>query len=63
MVIARQSNEKRRGSFDKEAHRERNVVERLINRLEQFRRVATRYERRAPNYRAMLTIATIVLWA
>jgi transposase len=38
------------------------VVERLINRLKQFRRVATRYEKRAKNYRAMLTIAAIVLW-
>ena len=47
MVIARQDNEKRRGSFDEEAYRQRNVVERLINRLEQVRRVATRYEKRA----------------
>ena len=62
-VIARPSNEKRRGSFDKEAYRRRNVVERTINRLKQFRRVATRYEKRAVNYRAMLTIAAIVLWA
>ena len=62
-VIARQDNEKRRGGFDKEAYRGRNVVERLINRLKQFRRVATRYEKRAVNYRAMLTIAAIVLWA
>jgi transposase len=62
-VIARQNNEKRREYFDKEAYRERNVVERAINRLKQFRRVATRYEKRAVNYRAMLTIAAIVLWA
>jgi transposase len=62
-VITRQSDEKRRGSFDRDAYRERNVVERLINRLKQFRRVATRYEKRATNYRAMLTIAAIVLWA
>ncbi len=63
VVIARQKNERRRGNFDKEAYRERNdVVERAINRLKQFRRVATRYEKRAENYRAMLTIAAIVLW-
>jgi transposase len=37
-------------------------MERLINRLKQFRRVATRYEKRAVNYRAMLTIAAITLW-
>jgi transposase len=62
-VIAHRDNERRAGRFDKEAYRERNVVKRLIGRLKQFRRVATRYEKRAENYRAMLTIAAIVLWA
>jgi hypothetical protein len=38
------------------------VVERLVNRLKQFRRIATRYEKRAVNYLAMLTIAAITLW-
>ena len=61
VVIARQKRE-RRVRFDKAAYRKRNVVERLINRLKQFRRIATRYEKRAVNYLAMLTIAAIVLW-
>jgi transposase len=38
------------------------VVERLINRLKQWRRIATRYEKRAANYLAMPTIAAILLW-
>lgn len=37
-------------------------MERLVNRLKQFRRIATRDENRASNYLAMLTIAAIVLW-
>jgi len=49
-------------SFDRAAYRERNVVERTINRLKQWRRIATRYEKRAANYRAMLTIVAILLW-
>jgi transposase len=61
VVIARQKRE-RRVRFDKEAYRQRNVVERLVNRLKQFRRIATRYEKRAVNYLAMLTIAAITLW-
>jgi transposase len=61
VVIARQKRE-RRVRFDQAAYRKRNVVERLINRLKQFRRVATRYEKRAVNYLAMLTIAAITLW-
>jgi transposase len=43
------------------AYRERNRVERTINRLKQWRRVATRYEKREANYLAMVTIAAIVL--
>lgn len=50
------------GPFDRAVYRERNRVERLINRLKQFRRVATRYEKRAVNYLAMVTIAAIRLW-
>jgi transposase len=49
-------------AFDRAAYRERNVVERLINRLKQWRRIATRYEKRAANYIAMLTVACILLW-
>jgi len=61
-VIAYQKNERQVALFDKAAYRERNVVERTINRLKEFRRIATRYEKRAVNYLAMVTIATIVLW-
>ena len=61
IVIARQKRE-RRSLFDKQAYRKRNVVERLMNRLKQFRRIATRYEKRATNYLGMLTLAAIVLW-
>jgi transposase len=39
-----------------------NVVERCINRLKQWRGLATRYEKRAVNYRAMVVLASIVLW-
>jgi len=35
---------------------------RYYHYYEQWRRIATRYEKRAANYHAMLTLATIVLW-
>lgn len=57
-MIARKNRE-RRVRFDKAAYRKRNVVVRLIGRLKQFRRIATRYEKRAVNYLAMLTITAI----
>ncbi len=62
IVIPRKSNEKHRGRFDREAYKARNIVERMFNRLKQFRRIATRYEKRAQNYKAMLTLASILLW-
>ena len=52
----------RHAPFDRAAYRERNRVERLINRLKQHRRVATCYEKRALHYFAMLTIAAALLW-
>jgi transposase len=61
-TIPHKRNECHRGPFDRALYRERNQVERLINRLKHFRRVATRYEKRAANYLAMVTLAAIALW-
>ena len=61
-VIPTKSNQPRQPSFDREAYRRRNVVERMINRLKQCRRIATRYEKRAANYLAMVHIGMILLW-
>lgn len=62
ITIPRKSNERHRGRFDKELYKLRNMVERLFNRLKQYRRIATRYEKVAENYRAMLVVASILLW-
>jgi transposase len=48
-------------AFDRERYRRRNVVERCFNRLKQWRGVATRFEKRADNYRAMLILASLML--
>jgi transposase len=61
-IIPTRKDQRRNPHFDRAAYRERNRVERLINRLKQVRRVATRYEKRACNYLAMVTIAAILLW-
>ena len=61
-TIPRKQNERRTGRFDRAIYRLRTRVERLINRLKQFRRVATRYEKRADNYAAMWILAAITLW-
>ena len=48
--------------FDRAAYRGRNAIERCINRLQQCRGLATRYAKRAVNYRALLVLAAIVIW-
>ena len=60
-VIPSKSDQPRQPRFDKAAYRQRNQVERTINRLKGWRRVATRSEKRDVNYLAMVTIAAIVL--
>jgi len=52
----------RKPAFDKAAYRRRNVVERCVNRLKQWRGIATRFEKRAVNYRAMVVIAALMIW-
>jgi len=49
-------------SFDAEIYARRNVVERCVNRLKQWRGIATRYEKRAVNYRAAVVIAALMIW-
>ena len=52
----------RRPGFDREAYRKRNVVERCVGKLKKWRGVGTRYEKRAVNYRAMVVIASLMIW-
>jgi transposase len=61
-VISSKSNQRLQSHAGCVAYRRRDHVERLINRLKQFRRIATRYEKRAANYIAMVHIAMLLLW-
>ena len=58
-VIPPRSNRTEERSYDKEAYKERNVVERFINAIKQCRRVATRYEKTARNFLAVVQLASI----
>jgi transposase len=61
-VIPTKSDQRRQPGFDRTADRGRNQVERSVGRLKQFRRVATRYDKRACNYLAWVTLAAAVIW-
>ena len=62
ITIPRKRNECRKGPFDRAIYRTRERVERMINRLKQHRRLATRYEKCAVNYHALWLIAATLLW-
>ena len=47
--------------LDRETYRSRNRIERLVNRLKQWRRVATRYEKRAVHFLGFLTFGSVLL--
>ncbi len=48
--------------IDRVLYKERNLVERFFNKLKQYRRLATRYEKTARNFLAMLTLAAVTIW-
>ena len=47
---------------DRATYGQRNVVERCILKLQWFRRIAVRFDKRAESYRAFVSIAAIMLW-
>ena len=48
--------------FDLDIYRKCNVAEKCVNRFKQWRGIATRYEKRAANCRAMVVIAALMIW-
>lgn len=61
--IPPKSNRKRHFEFDKTLYKNRNLVERFFGRLKKsFRSIATRYDKYAANFLAMIKIAAIRLW-
>jgi transposase len=48
--------------FSPALYRARNRIERFFNRIKHFRRLATRYEKHAANFLAMLKLAATLLW-
>jgi transposase len=61
-VIPNNPSRSKKHPLDKHLYAQRHLVECCFSRLKQFRRVATRYEKTARNYLAIVTIAATILW-
>jgi transposase len=48
--------------YDKHLYRERNLVERFINKIKHYRRVATRYEKTALSFASVLFLIGTIIW-
>ena len=53
--------ERRRSTYDRHLYQERNVVERFFGRIKQYRRVATRYDKKAANFLGFVWVASIAI--
>jgi transposase len=62
VVIPPKRNRKDQRSYDAELYKERNIIERFFNKLKQFRRVATRYDKLLANFMGFVKLAAIAIW-
>lgn len=62
VVIPPRSNRVIKRSYDTELYKKRNEIERLFNRLKSFRKIATRYDKLASSFLALLHIAASLVW-
>lgn len=61
-VIPNNPSRAKKYALDKDLYAQRYLIECCFSKLKQFRRVATRFEKTARNYRAIVTIAAVILW-
>jgi transposase len=62
-VIPSKTSRRERIRLDRDVYRQRNVIERMLGRLKDFRRIATRYDKLAGNFLSGICIAAaIVYW-
>ena len=60
-VIPSRKNRKVQRAYDRERYKDRNLVERFWAKMKRYRRVATRYEKTARNFLAVIHVASIML--
>ena len=61
-VIPPKSNRRDPWEYDRELYRERNLIERAFNKLKQWRRIATRYDRKSLYSLSALHLVVAIVW-
>lgn len=61
-VIPSNPSRTKKHPLDRQLYAQRHLVECCFSKLKQFRRVATRFEKTAQNYLAVITLAATILW-
>jgi transposase len=61
-VVPNRSNRKQPFSFDRKSYKQRHRIENAFCRLKDFRRIATRYDRLARNFRASVCLVAAIVW-
>jgi len=61
-IIPPKANRKEAIACDFRSYKDRNRVERMFNKLKQFRRIATRYDKTAVSFLGFLALAAAQLW-
>ena len=61
-VIPPKRDRKTQRAYDTDLYKERNHIERFFNKLKQFRRVATRYDKLLANFMGFVKLAAIAIW-
>ncbi len=61
-VIPPRSNRKCPRIYDRHVYKERHLIECFFNKIKQFRRVFSRFEKKASSFMAFLSYASIIIW-
>jgi transposase len=62
VVIPSRSGRNHPRDYDKQLYKERNLVERFINKIKWFRRIFARFEKLAARYLALLQWVGTLIW-
>lgn len=60
-VIPSRKNRKIQREYDKEIYKDRNIIERFFNRLKNFRRTATRYDKLVSSFISFVQLASVLI--